>query len=69
MLVILTDAFIRTGLRCPADKKKIELVHTGHETRGLYIEVARGTPGKGIYRFRYKCPTTKTDLPADCRTV
>ena len=60
MRVTLTEDFIRTRLRCPDGLKKTEFVHTDTETRGLYIEVARGTPGQGVYRFRYKCPTNKT---------
>jgi hypothetical protein len=60
MKVELTEAFIANQLICPPDSKKTEYVHTGAETRGLYVEVARGTPGQGVFRFRYKCPTSKT---------
>lgn len=60
MKIEFTEAFIADQLTCPPDRKKIEFVHTGNETRGLYVEVARGTPGVGVYRFRYKCPTSKT---------
>jgi integrase len=60
MRVTLTEDFIRTGLRCPDGLKKTEFVHTGTETRGLYIEVARGTPGVGVWRLRYKCSTSGT---------
>jgi integrase len=60
MKVELTEAFIANNLVCPPDCKKVEYVHTGNETRGLYIEVARGTPGVGVYRFRFKCPVSKT---------
>jgi integrase len=60
MRIEITEALIASQLICPPDLKKVEFVHTGAETRGLYVEVARGTPGQGIYRFRYKCPATKT---------
>jgi integrase len=60
MRVNLTAELIAEGLRCPDGLKKAEFVHTGAETRGVYIEVARGTPGVGVYRFRYKCPASKT---------
>lgn len=58
MKIELTEAFIADQLTCPPDRRKVEFVHTGTETRGLYVEVARGTPGVGVYRFRYKCPRT-----------
>jgi len=60
MKIELTEAFVANQLVCPSDRKKAEYVHNGVETRGLYVEVARGTPGQGVYRFRYKCPTSKT---------
>jgi len=49
MKIELTEAFIASGLVCPPDRKKVEYVHTGAGTRGLYVEVARGTPGIGVY--------------------
>jgi integrase len=57
MRVTITNELIQ-GVRCPDDKKKIELVPTAAETRGWYLECARGCPGQGIHRFRYKCPST-----------
>ena len=60
MKVDINEAFIASQLNCPPDRKKVEYVHTGIETRGLYVEVARGTPGQGVYRFRHKSLTTKT---------
>jgi hypothetical protein len=57
MRVTITSELIQ-GVRCPDDKKKIELVHTAADTRGWYLECARGLPGQGIHRFRYKSPST-----------
>jgi integrase len=61
MRVKLTDDFIKNGLRCPDDRKAVEFVNTDEDTKGLLAECARGTPGRAIFRFRFKHPgTSKT---------
>jgi integrase len=58
MRVRLTEEFIRTSLHCPEDRKAIEFVAEDPEVTGLLAECARGTPGRAIYRFRFKHPDT-----------
>ena len=58
MRVKLTDDFIKNQLDCPDDRKAVEFVADDPEVRGLLAECARGTPGRAIYRFRFKHPDT-----------
>ena len=59
MRVTLTEDFIQSGgLRCPDGRKAIEFVSDDPKVRGMLAECARGTPGRAIYRFRFKHPGT-----------
>jgi len=50
--LLITEAFIRTGLRCPPGKSKIEFCDV--EIPGFRVEVSAHGPGKGTYFFAHK---------------
>lgn len=54
----LDQAFVDTGLECPAGKLKVELVDP--QRTGLYIEVRATSQGQGTYYLRYKDTSGKT---------
>lgn len=56
--VHITADFIKNELRCPPGKPRIEFVP--HDFRNLYIAVSAGSPGKGIFYYRYKDGAGKT---------
>jgi integrase len=57
-IVKLDNRFIKTGLICPDDKRRIE--YCCNETKGLFIEVRKTQQGVGTYYLRYKDTHKKT---------
>ena len=58
MIVELNNAFIKKGLTCPPNKRKIEYVDS--KRSGLYISVQSSSQGIGTYYLRYNKAEGKT---------
>lgn len=58
MIVELNNAFLKNGLICPPNKRKIEYVDS--KRSGLYISVQSSGQGRGTYYLRYNNAENKT---------
>ena len=52
MSIIDLNEIVRQGLPCEIGKTRVEYCDT--KVRGLYCEVQARSPGRGIFRLRYK---------------
>ena len=58
MIVELNNAFLKKGLICPPNKRKIEYVDS--QRTGLYLMVQNSSQGRGTYYLRYNNAEGKT---------